>query len=164
MVGAGFPALAPRAGPHVEIAPMHAMSVHSSSAPRSLPRDLIVRSLWSLSGAEMNAGILRPAPPGGIPADHPFFDQVAIPYLALDIIFTLDQLTAVDQADPQGILTGHLDLKRAGMIGPSPGGLVGAEACHLDPRLRAFLSTDVHMPTFPMPSSTRRCCPGWRIG
>ncbi len=89
---------------------------------------------------------LLPGPRGGIPADRKFYDEVVIPYLAQDVIFTLDQLTAVNEADPNGILTGRLDLQRAGMFGPSLGGLVGAEACHLDPRLRAFLAMDVHMP------------------
>jgi hypothetical protein len=89
---------------------------------------------------------LLPGPKGGIPADRKFFDDVAIPYLAHDVIFTLDQLTALNQSDPNGILTGRLDLQRAGMLGPSLGGLVGAEACHLEPRLRACLAMDVHMP------------------
>ena len=89
---------------------------------------------------------LLPGPDGGIPADLKFFNEVAIPYLAKDVIFTLDQLTILNLSDPEGILTGRLDLQRAGMLGPSLGGLVGAEACYLDARLRAFLAMDVHMP------------------
>jgi predicted dienelactone hydrolase len=88
---------------------------------------------------------LLPGPTGGIPAGT-FFHDVVIPYLAQDVIFTLDQLSALNQADPNGILTGRLDLQRAGMFGPSLGGVVGAEACHLDVRLRACQAMDAFMP------------------
>lgn len=89
---------------------------------------------------------LLPGPRGGFPADRQFLDDVAVPFLAGDVRFTLDRLAALNQADPNGVLTGRLDLRRAGMFGPSLGGLVGAEACRVDPRLRAFLAMDVHMP------------------
>jgi predicted dienelactone hydrolase len=89
---------------------------------------------------------LLPGPTGGIPADPKFFEEVVIPYLARDVSFTLDQLAVLNQADPNGILTGRLDLQRAGMLGPSLGGLVGAEASYQDPRLRALVAMDVHMP------------------
>src|SRR6266508_917250 len=89
---------------------------------------------------------LLPGPTGGLPADRKFFDDVVIPYLAKDVIFTLDQLTVLNQADPNGILTGRLDVQRAGICGPSLGGLVGAEACYMEPRLRVLLAMDVHMP------------------
>ncbi len=89
---------------------------------------------------------LLPGPKGGLPADRKFFDDVVIPYLAKDVIFTLDQLTVLNQADPNGILTGRLDVQRAGIFGPSLGGLVGAEACYLEPRLKVLLAMDVHMP------------------
>lgn len=75
-----------------------------------------------------------------------FNDGIA-PYLAHDVRFTLDQLAALDKADPHGILTGRLDLRRAGLFGVSLGGIVGAEACRLDPRLRACLVMDAPMPT-----------------
>jgi len=77
--------------------------------------------------------------------DRPFHDSV-IPYLAKDVSFTLDQLAVLDQADPNHILTGRLDLNRLGIFGLSMGGLVAAESCHLDPRLRACLVMDVFMP------------------
>ncbi|MCJ8014635.1 hypothetical protein MUG84_23395 [Paenibacillus sp. KQZ6P-2] len=89
---------------------------------------------------------LLPGPQSGIPADRKFFDNIVIPYLAKDVIFALDQLTALNQSDPRRILTGRLDLKNVGMFGPSMGGLVGAEASYLDPRFRAFIAMDVHMP------------------
>lgn len=89
---------------------------------------------------------LLPGPGGGIPADRKFYEEIVVPYLARDVVFALDQLAAVNRADPNGILTGQLDLLRVGMFGPSLGGLVGAEACFLDPRLQALLAMDVHMP------------------
>jgi hypothetical protein len=69
-----------------------------------------------------------------------------IPYLAQDVSFTLDQLATINRSDPRGILTGRLDLQRAGMFGVSLGGEVTVEACRLDPRLKACLSMDVWMP------------------
>jgi predicted dienelactone hydrolase len=75
------------------------------------------------------------------------FDDGIVPYLAQDARFTLDQLTALNQADPDGILTGRLDLRRAGIFGVSLGGIVGAETCRLEPRLRACLVMDAPMPT-----------------
>jgi len=89
---------------------------------------------------------LLPGPSGGFPADLNFYDTVVVPYLAQDVRFTLDQLAALNQADPNGILTGRMDLQRIGMLGPSLGGLVGAEACYQDPRLKALLAMDVQMP------------------
>ncbi len=87
-----------------------------------------------------------PPPQRALFVNRRFFDEVALRFLAQDIIFTLDQLTAINQSDPNGILTGRLDLGRVGMYGPSLGGLIGAEACYLEPRLRALLAMDVHMP------------------
>jgi hypothetical protein len=75
------------------------------------------------------------------------FEDGIISYFAQDVIFTLDQLTALNQADPNGILTGRLDLQRAGAFGVSLGGIVGSEACRLEPRLRACLMMDSPMPT-----------------
>jgi predicted dienelactone hydrolase len=74
------------------------------------------------------------------------FADGTIPYLAQDVIFTLDQLAALNQADPNGLLTGRLDLQRAGLFGVSLGGIVGSEACRLEPRLRAYLIMDAPMP------------------
>jgi predicted dienelactone hydrolase len=69
-----------------------------------------------------------------------------IPYLAQDVGFTLDQLSALNRADPKGILTGRLDLERAGVFGMSLGGIVAGEACRVEPRLRACLIMDAPMP------------------
>ncbi|MGG3836944.1 alpha/beta fold hydrolase [Paenibacillus thiaminolyticus] len=68
-----------------------------------------------------------------------------IPYFAKDISFVLNQLTSINSTDPNNILTGRLDLQRTGMFGVSFGGMVGAEACLEDPRLKACLVMDVSM-------------------
>ncbi len=72
--------------------------------------------------------------------------QGIIPYLTQDVSFTLDQLTALNKADPNGILTGRLDLQHAGIFGHSLGGMIASEACHTDSRLKACLMMDVAMP------------------
>jgi len=74
------------------------------------------------------------------------FENGVAGYLAQDVIFTLDQLTALNQADPIAILTGRLDLQHIGTFGVSLGGIVGSEACLLEPRLRACLVMDAPIP------------------
>ena len=74
------------------------------------------------------------------------FDKGIVPYLAQDVSFTLNQLAALNQADPNAILTGRLDLRHVGTFGVSLGGIVGGEACRTEPRLRACLFMDAPMP------------------
>lgn len=69
-----------------------------------------------------------------------------MPYFAQDVVFTLNQLDALNRSDPNGILTGRLDLQRTGIFGVSLGGITGAEACLTDARLRACLFLDAPMP------------------
>jgi predicted dienelactone hydrolase len=69
-----------------------------------------------------------------------------IPYLAQNATFALDQLAALDHADPNGILTGRLDVQRAGIFGVSLGGITATEACRLDSRFRACLVMDAPTP------------------
>ena len=69
-----------------------------------------------------------------------------VPYLAQDVRFVLDRLTALNQADPTGRLSGRLDLRRIGVFGVSLGGIVAAEACYRDARLGACLVLDAPMP------------------
>jgi predicted dienelactone hydrolase len=69
-----------------------------------------------------------------------------MPYIARDVSFTLDQLAALNQADPNGILTGRLDLQRVGLVGHSLGAIDGGQACLMDPHLRACLLEDGFMP------------------
>ncbi len=82
--------------------------------------------------------------PDTAPAHNAFADA-QFPYLAQDVFFTLDRLAALNEADPNGILTGRLDLQHAGLFGQSVGGIVGGEACLLEPRLRACLLEDAYM-------------------
>ena len=70
-----------------------------------------------------------------------------IRYFAQDAVFALDQLAALNRSDPNGILSGKLNLQRVGAFGVSLGGIVVAEACHLEPRLKACLMMDAPMPT-----------------
>ena len=74
-------------------------------------------------------------------------EQGIIPYLAQDVGFMLNQLTAINQSDSKGILTGRLDLQRIGTFGVSLGGIVAAEACRTEPRLKACLVMDAPMTT-----------------
>jgi predicted dienelactone hydrolase len=69
-----------------------------------------------------------------------------IPYFAQDASFALDQLTEINKSDPNHILTGRLDLERAGAFGISLGGMDAAEACLKDSRLKACLIMDVWLP------------------
>ncbi len=91
----------------------------------------------------MDPRMYDPARPG-----HPaFYDSGhVIPYLAQDAIFALDQLAALNRADPTGLLTGRLDLQREGIFGISLGGIVTGEACRQERRLRACLVMDAYMP------------------
>lgn len=101
-------------------------------SPRGKMQALINQSISPAASAPaLNGDVL----PNGI-----------IPYFAQDVGFTLDQLTALDKQDPDGILTGRLDLEQVGTFGISLGAMVGAEACHADPRLKACLLMDAAMP------------------
>ena len=88
----------------------------------------------SLSPAETAPLLNGQAMPNGI-----------IPYFAQDVSFTLDQLASINNTDPNNILTGKLDLQYTGVFGMSLGGMVGAEACLKDPRIKACLIEDVAM-------------------
>jgi predicted dienelactone hydrolase len=68
-----------------------------------------------------------------------------IPYFGQDVRFALDQLTKLNQADPQHLLTGRLDLDHTGAFGVSLGGMNVAEACSQDSRLKACLIMDVYL-------------------
>ena len=79
-----------------------------------------------------------------------------VPYLAQDVTFTLNQLATLNQADPNRVLTGRLDLLHIGTFGVSLGGIVGSEACRLEPRLRACLFMDAPMPVDVVKSGLRQ--------
>lgn len=54
----------------------------------------------------------------------------------------LDLLARLDARDPAGLLTGRLDLDRAGVVGYSFGGAVAAELARRDPRIGAAVNID----------------------
>ena len=68
------------------------------------------------------------------------------PYLAQDVSFALDRLTAMSRPDAGGLLAGRLDLSSPGLFGVSLGALTTAEACAHDLRLKACLMMEVFMP------------------
>jgi hypothetical protein len=86
-----------------------------------------------------------PSPVAPMLSGRPFPKGI-VPYLAQDVGFALDQLTALNQTEPKSILTGRLDLQHVGVFGISLGGIVAAEACRVEPRLRACLFMDAPMP------------------
>jgi dienelactone hydrolase len=61
---------------------------------------------------------------------------------AQDVQFVLDRLEALNQQDPDARFTNRLDLSRIGMFGYSFGGALSAEACWLDPRIKAGMNMD----------------------
>ncbi len=109
-----------------------------------------------MSVAQFQATVKPSYMPGGpdppnhgvsLPNGKALKDINIIPSLAEDVAFTLDRLAALNRADPKRILTGKLDLQRVGAFGVSLGGIVVAEACRVDPRLRACLVMDAAMST-----------------
>jgi pimeloyl-ACP methyl ester carboxylesterase len=73
------------------------------------------------------------------------FDAGIIPYFAKDVGFLLDQIVALNRDDPNAILKSRLDLNHIGIFGVSLGGIVVAEACRTERRLRACLVMDAPM-------------------
>jgi Platelet-activating factor acetylhydrolase, isoform II len=84
------------------------------------------------------------------------FEKGIVPYLAEDVSFTLNKLAALNQADPNAVLTGRLDLGHVGTFGISLGGVVGSQACRNEPRLRACLFMDAPMPVDVVKSGLRQ--------
>ena len=61
---------------------------------------------------------------------------------AQDARFVLDAFERLNASDPDGLLTGRLDLARVGIFGFSLGGGVAAEACSLDSRFKVGVDMD----------------------
>ncbi|WP_437622996.1 alpha/beta hydrolase family protein [Sorangium sp. So ce1151] len=79
------------------------------------------------------------------PEELEAFFEVMDEHLAVwvdDARFVLDELTAAAQSDPEGLLTGRLDLDRVGVLGHSYGGAMAAGACAVDDRFDAGLDLD----------------------
>ena len=62
-----------------------------------------------------------------------------------DLAYTLNQLTALNSNDPNGIFTGLLDLSRVGAFGHSTGGAATIQFCTEDPRCTAGFAMDAWM-------------------
>ena len=78
---------------------------------------------------------------------RPLDAKSIVPFLTQDLSFVLDQLAVLNQADPNQVLTGRLDIGRVGTFGVSLGGIVAGAACLHEPRVRACLVMDAPMPT-----------------
>jgi len=84
-------------------------------------------------------------------AEHPpvlnghVLEEGIIPYFAEDVRVVLDELAKWNEADPNGILTGRMDLRNVGVFGISLGGIVAGEVCQADARLKACLIIDAPM-------------------
>ena len=61
---------------------------------------------------------------------------------AEDARFVVDKLEEFNRQDPEGLLTGKLEMNRMGIFGHSLGGSVAAQACWLDARFKAALDMD----------------------
>src|SRR5262249_35861654 len=59
-----------------------------------------------------------------------------------DVRFVLDHLERLDQSDPTGLLTGHLDTSRGRIFGHAFGGAVAAGGRRLDSRCRSGIDLD----------------------
>jgi predicted dienelactone hydrolase len=88
--------------------------------------------------------------------DDPAFTDAHIPHLAGDVGTALDRLAALDRADPRGVLSGRLDMNRAGLIGHSLGAVAGSQGCLTDARLKACLLEDGYMSADAVRSGLRR--------
>ncbi|NDJ75428.1 MAG: hypothetical protein GYB65_04140 [Chloroflexi bacterium] len=66
------------------------------------------------------------------------FTDVWVP----DVMFVLDQITALNADDPDGIFTGRLLADRVGLMGHSQGARTISEACFLDARCAAAVNMD----------------------
>jgi predicted dienelactone hydrolase len=84
-------------------------------------------------------------PPGPDAAWPVFVDERSTAMLTTwvrDVQFVLDRLEVLDQRDPNGILTGRLDLARVGYVGASFGGSVVVQALLDEPRIKAGVAED----------------------
>ena len=95
------------------------------------------------------SALIRPSymTTNSVPTLHgtPLMQNSIIPYLTQDVKFTIDQLLKINQFDPNGILTGRLDLQHIGAFGVSLGGIIVGDACRTESRLSACLMMDAPM-------------------
>jgi dienelactone hydrolase len=72
-------------------------------------------------------------------------DQIIQDWLKMrlaDLDFVVDQLAQVNRDDPQGLLTGRMDLERIGFAGHSLGGMAVSQFCRQDLRCKAAINLD----------------------
>ncbi len=67
---------------------------------------------------------------------------VEVKLRAQDVQFVLNRLEELNQQGPDARFTSRLDLSRIGMFGYSFGGALSAEACWLEPRIKAGINMD----------------------
>lgn len=111
-----------------------------------------------LSKDQMNPLIQQSISPSAIvpTLNSQAFASGIIPYLAEDVSFVIDRLTALDRSGATNVLRGKLDMERVGIFGVSLGGIVVAEACRMDPRLKACLVMDAPMSATVLQSGLRQ--------
>lgn len=68
--------------------------------------------------------------------------EQALPIVAGDQRFVLDQLAQLHRHDPEHLFTGRLDLDHIGAFGHSQGGATAWHLCSVDPRCKAALNLD----------------------
>ena len=83
--------------------------------------------------------------PGDLPLPQAELDrrlEALVTVWSADTRFLLDQVAALNAADPEGRFTGRIDLGHVGVAGHSFGGATAAQACRDDARFLAGLDLD----------------------
>ena len=69
-------------------------------------------------------------------------DEKDVKTRSKDMSYVLDQLTTINNQDPQGLFTGKIDMDRIGIFGHSYGGSTAAQALLDDSRISAGINID----------------------
>lgn len=69
-------------------------------------------------------------------------DETDVKRRSRDMSYVLDQLATINDKDPQGLLTGKMDMDRIGIFGHSYGGSTAAQALLDDSRISAGINID----------------------
>jgi hypothetical protein len=81
-------------------------------------------------------------PKGKPDAEYEAAARVLVAQWSQDIGYTLDRLAQINQNDPDGQLTGLLDLEKVGVFGHSTGGGAAIQFCGTDARCKVGLTLD----------------------
>jgi predicted dienelactone hydrolase len=76
-----------------------------------------------------------------LPEETEGIDQEIIVWVE-DVLFAIEQINELNEYDPQGLMTGRLDVSRMGMFGHSLGGATTAQVMHLEPQIIAGVNMD----------------------